>query len=713
MLEKSSDPYLGLSWDEMRVNFEASDYVTLYPDVKQAGMDPFEHYINFGWKEDRLPWRNFDAKYYRKRHMPPNSRVCPLAHFTAIGKPGKLAVNEEQENYDGWLTTVEANWQQELARLLGALGYDAERFTNDAFGLYIRKLFSAKAYRAAKGLDARVSDTECFIRYLVFDFETGMPPGPLFDPEVYLREASAKGLMPIPPGQTAFEHWLHRGVAAKITPNDLFAGEEYAALNKDLENFPGLLFCHFVLHGLGERRQFMRDVLMAHDLEKTSDTTSQRFVEAFGSNRAALDELGAMRRFRRSAKLRRLTAQACAIDPDVSMNGALPGFLPPWHDGSFLDFKAALECLPEGRFDAVVLVPFCKVGGADYVAGILAKALSGLVGSVLVIQTDQSDWARPDWFGDVARADLSDVLSGLDQDRRTQILYELLRRVAPRHVFNVNSRLAFDTFVRFGKRLNRFTRLHAYYFCADRTPKGVEVGYPVWYFANVFEHLATAITDSADLAGTLAQRYCLTPQMRERLVPVYTPAKIPGNAAPVVDLQLDPASRRRPTLIWAGRFDRQKRFDLLLEVAQELPHVDFLCWGKAVLDAPPDLSNLPANIRLNAPFTDYSELPLWDVDGFFYTSDWDGIPTILIELGGFGMPIVASASGGVPELITAQTGWTVPVGSPASTYAQVIEEMLANPEQRRARAHALQARVREQHSETHYATALKTLLEGK
>lgn len=56
--------------------------------------------------------------------------------------------------------------------------------------------------------------------------------------------------------------------------------------------------------------------------------------------------------------------------------------------------------------------------------------------------------------------------------------------------------------------------------------------------------------------------------------------------------------------LWLDRL-WQKRFDLLFEVAREMPHVDFLCWGKAVLDAPPDLEDLPVNIQLQKPFMSY------------------------------------------------------------------------------------------------------------
>ena len=139
-------------------------------------------------------------------------------------------------------------------------------------------------------------------------------------------------------------------------------------------------------------------------------------------------------------------------------------------------------------------------------------------------------------------------------------------------------------------------------------------------------------------------------------------------------------------MLWAGRLDRQKRFDLVAAIARAMPDVDFSCWGKAVLDAPPDLSGLPRNLKINEPFASYAELPLEAADGWLYTSAWDGLPTILIELGALGVPIVASAVGGVPELIDGETGWPVPGDGGAQDYVRALREMIDNPKSRIAKA---------------------------
>ena len=713
-----SPAFLGLGRDHLAEHFDAAFYTREYPDTAAAGVDPLTHYLEYGWRESRTPFAGFDVNEYVSAQMNGDRETCPLAHYTrfnsssqALSGDAARTQEEKTNEYLRWFRAQDEKWTNEMLTLLDALGMETGALRDLPLGRHLRAMFSPDDYRRQQGLGPEVTDNESFLRYLAFGLPAGLAPGPFFHEATYRRRAVEQGLPSIG-DEGAFLHWMRHGQPNDISPSPLFSCDGYLHANKDLEAYPWSKTSHFLLHGIDEKRQFRCDVTIHHGIGTGTPNTTRRFISAFGGDDAAHEELAAMRRFLGSARMRDLVNKANVSDPDVTTQVDLPAYLPPWHDPSYADYRHALGLLPEGRFRSVVLIPFCKVGGADYVAGILSRTLSDIDGPVLVLQTDEADWARPEWFGDdVARVDLSGAMAALDEDGRTQTLYELLRRVRPANVFNVNSLLAFKTIQRFGRQLSAFTSLHAYYFCADRTPSGDEAGHPVSNFSPVFEHLTTAITDSADLAETLGRRFMLPPDLAHRLRPVYTPARTDPPTAPLVRLQVDAAgTRKRPVLIWAGRFDRQKRFDLLLDVARALPDVDFLCWGKAVLDPEPDLNALPDNVKLHDPFTAYHELPLEAVDGFFYTSDWDGLPTILIELGSMGMPIVASTAGGVPELIDETTGWPVAVGNPADDYVNAIEQMLDAPQTRITRALALRERVHSRHSESSYADALSAIL---
>ncbi len=61
--------------------FDAGHYLTRYPDVAEAGMDPFEHYLVRGAAEDREPSASFDPVFYRERYLKHLPDCVPLLHF--------------------------------------------------------------------------------------------------------------------------------------------------------------------------------------------------------------------------------------------------------------------------------------------------------------------------------------------------------------------------------------------------------------------------------------------------------------------------------------------------------------------------------------------------------------------------------------------------------------------------------------------------------
>lgn len=58
--------------------FDETFYLKIYFDVKQAGVDPFEHYCCSGWKERRLPNRHINLDKYVDLKKFLELDVCPL-----------------------------------------------------------------------------------------------------------------------------------------------------------------------------------------------------------------------------------------------------------------------------------------------------------------------------------------------------------------------------------------------------------------------------------------------------------------------------------------------------------------------------------------------------------------------------------------------------------------------------------------------------------
>ena len=64
--------------------------------------------------------------------------------------------------------------------------------------------------------------------------------------------------------------------------------------------------------------------------------------------------------------------------------------------------------------------------------------------------------------------------------------------------------------------------------------------------------------------------------------------------------------------------------------------------------------------------------------------DRDGIPNVILEAMTYYLPVVASAVGGIPEVVTPATGWSFPEGQLESAVAE-IQSLVSDPEDRRER----------------------------
>ena len=70
----------------VKAAFDADFYLEQYPEVAASGVDPFEHYMRFGWKEGRDPSPAFSTGYYLQR----NSEIAkvgmnPFLHWVLHG----------------------------------------------------------------------------------------------------------------------------------------------------------------------------------------------------------------------------------------------------------------------------------------------------------------------------------------------------------------------------------------------------------------------------------------------------------------------------------------------------------------------------------------------------------------------------------------------------------------------------------------------------
>ncbi|HEY3443682.1 MAG TPA: glycosyltransferase [Paludibaculum sp.] len=152
-------------------------------------------------------------------------------------------------------------------------------------------------------------------------------------------------------------------------------------------------------------------------------------------------------------------------------------------------------------------------------------------------------------------------------------------------------------------------------------------------------------------------------------------------------------------VVSVGRLDPQKNPLALIDAfaaafrndvsAQLLMAGDGSLRGSAVQQA--SELGVAARVHFLGTQADVAEM-LVAGDVFALASDWEGTPLAVMEAMAAGLPVVARAVGGVPELVLdGETGLLTPAGAQAA-FAEALARMGAQPEMRAAMGNA--ARVR-------------------
>jgi glycosyltransferase involved in cell wall biosynthesis len=417
----------------------------------------------------------------------------------------------------------------------------------------------------------------------------------------------------------------------------------------------------------------------------------------------------------RTGRLGEVLARAAEIEPLIGATWTeiADPHLIPLSKRVVVDETRALyqahEAAGFGGARLVFVINRPRWGGGRRMEGHLAHALAAHLdpSEIVVIYTDDTVEAPVRRFpAEVREIDFAGIVRGLPSKWAQHALVTFLRTFQADAIVNINSRLLYHAMRYYGHALAVTERLFLCLFCNEQTAMGTWAGWSFGYFYRTFDHMTGVITDSEYLARELTETYRVGDKDRARLHVFRAPVDVD---LPVISTS--PARPgRRPQIFWAGRWDRQKRIGLVLQVARLMPDVDVRMWGESVLTGS-HVREAPGNVRLEATYAHISEIPLAEADVWLYTSGWDGVPSQLLEVAMTGIPIVGSLVGGTGEVLSEQDAWPVADRDNPEAYVQSIRTALADPDDSRHRALALRERMlRERPPEAFAAQAADVLL---
>lgn len=658
--------------------FNAEWYLSEYPDVAILGMDPIEHYLKYGAKLNRRPSEGFDPQsYIASNDAVARREMNPLLHFLKSGKSTSRLVAEFVQPLPNGMNPNKNELDDIVAAVRGS--------------------------RSKRDLPPKPNGipTELTQQYALISSE--------FDGEFYLRRYGDIARSKTDP----VKHYIEHGGRELRFPRADFDAKYYVSCYADVKKSGVNPFLHYLAIGRYEGR--MSGPLSPGNAH-FDEVAAMLGIDPDGLADMVAERKADIRDRLNGGELGKMVSRAAELDPLIkhSWLAALDPSISPVRSEQLLHQAAAMRRLQESagwrRATAVVVIPWVHVSGATRIAGHLAVALASIYGpdEVVVVRTETSEMQFPEWFPDGCRhIDFASAVEGMSQPGRQRLLVEYLRSLRPAHVFNVNSRTMWEAMDPYGLAMKQTINLYAYLFCNEKNVYGDWVGYPVrnfHLFADVYQGV---ICDSHFLMDDLNSRFLVPPEQAGKLTVFETPiSHVPEPVGMPVQSQ-----SRRSQIFWAGRFDRQKRIDVTYEIARRMPEADFHLWGEPVLDREFKRLNKPDNVYLKGVYQNFYDLPLDDCDVWLYTSEWDGVPNMLIEVASVGLPLVGSLAGGTEEVLV--NGLSKPIANieDADAYVAALRQTIEKPREAREAALELRRRMIERRSSEVYRDKLKSVLD--
>lgn len=321
-----------------------------------------------------------------------------------------------------------------------------------------------------------------------------------------------------------------------------------------------------------------------------------------------------------------------------------------------IDFPALFAAI-ETQPSTVLVIPMLGVGGAEkYSANLLAALRAAGGGTALIVVTDQTSEDVPGW-------DRLAILSGFrgipvlfwrdfcayDGHRNVALFAQFLNALRPKRLVVINARIGYEAVLRFGRGLSQVSQIACAYFSMGVEGLGVPYGtrYPghTWPFAIM-------LTDNMPMAEHMQTLYGNLPGPGVAVLPAsITPANEPMFAARLESRRHRAGTRQgNCRWLWVSRVERFKGTALLAELARLRPDDQFDVFGP-LQNSPQELGLILPNIAFMGVLSDIDAAQFGHYDGFLFTSLFEGMPNVVLEMSQHAIPLVLADVGGLRDTL--------------------------------------------------------------
>jgi glycosyltransferase involved in cell wall biosynthesis len=379
--------------------------------------------------------------------------------------------------------------------------------------------------------------------------------------------------------------------------------------------------------------------------------------ECFIAKRNGLYQRNFAKELLESPAMRTHVGEAARLDPEVEplrIEGASSYCPVPWgtqHWGYQL--VPLFKLIGTQSFTDVVLLPWLKPGGAEkYILQILHELRNqGAAKKILVISGQAAK--SHEWVNKLPEKSIFiDLYNSFPQlspsDRSFLIVRAILAVTQPGARLHIKaSEFSHEIMERFGAALAGHMRTFYYRFSDGVIPwdgVGITDGWGVQHLRRQLEYITCLLSDCTYIVAKDASVMGVTAS-KHRVV--YARCDILNNAE---DILKKPNFR----LLWASRVCHEKRPDLLLSIVKSLvnavPSLEIHMYGN--FEQPYTASMMDAHgLRHRGGYNNFADLSIGTYDGLIYTTAFDGLPNVILEAMGVGLPVIAPAIGGIPEVV--------------------------------------------------------------